>query len=523
MAAVIHAHPYYTLLCGITEQQFRPIVGGYAPGTAGIAIMGVPVYPRAATVTDKQMAKEMIEAMGERDLCLLKAHGVLVTGKTVQGALSLALELEHLAKITWDLASAGLHAPDISGADFERYDRRNPTGHAHPRIEAARQSPPRNADSWFGTSVVSNRRSASQAGSSTRKAEQGRHQERPRSREGGHQMRSRMRVGFLLLVVTVLAAGCASPRPTEGTQGGGERPSAPKRVIAAIHGDALSVYTRLVAGSAGAASGGQVLGSRILGPMVGAGLSIKDLAGENRPLLAEANPTLENGLWKISPDGKMETTWMIRDGAVWHDGAPITAEDMVFTTRVERDREMPWALPPQYRYVEDIEAPDSRTFTVRWNQTYIQADEFLQDQPLPKHILEAPYLDNKVTFLELPYWNAEYVGNGPFTVKQFALNSHVVLAAHDRYILGRPKIDEIEVKFINDGNTLLANLLAGTVEMALDRSVSLDYGMQVKEPVDRRTDGRRLRRLGQHVYPVSESRSSDHERRSFPARDTAFD
>jgi ribulose-5-phosphate 4-epimerase/fuculose-1-phosphate aldolase len=126
VGAVIHAHPYYTLLCGITEQQFRPIVGGYAPGSAGIAIMGVPVYPRAATVTDKQMAKEMIEAMGERDLCLLKAHGVLVTGKTVQGALSLALELEHLAKITWDLASAGLHAPDISGADFERYDRRNP-------------------------------------------------------------------------------------------------------------------------------------------------------------------------------------------------------------------------------------------------------------------------------------------------------------------------------------------------------------------------------------------------------------
>jgi peptide/nickel transport system substrate-binding protein len=48
-------------------------------------------------------------------------------------------------------------------------------------------------------------------------------------------------------------------------------------------------------------------------------------------------------------------------------------------------------------------------------------------------------------------------------------------------VLGRPKIDEIEVKFINDGNTLLANLLAGTVEMVLDRSVSLDYGMQVKD------------------------------------------
>jgi len=124
--AVIHAHPYYTLLCGITGLQFRPIVGGYAPGAAGIAILGVPVYPRAATVTDKQMANEMIEIMGNRDLVLLKAHGIVATGRTVQEALSQALQLEHLAKITWDLASAGLHAPDISGADFERYDRRNP-------------------------------------------------------------------------------------------------------------------------------------------------------------------------------------------------------------------------------------------------------------------------------------------------------------------------------------------------------------------------------------------------------------
>src|SRR5205823_12118351 len=33
------------------------------------------------------------------------------------------------------------------------------------------------------------------------------------------------------------------------------------------------------------------------------------------------------------------------------------------------------------------------------------------------------------------------------------------------YILGRPKIDEIEVKFITDFNTIVANLLSGSVEM----------------------------------------------------------
>ena len=126
VGAVVHAHPYYTLLCGMTGLQFRPIVGGYDPQSAGMAIMGVPVYPRAATVTDKEMAIEMIDALGERNIVLLKAHGIVSTGRTVQQALSAALTLEHLAKITWEIAVAGLHAPDIEGKDFERYDARNP-------------------------------------------------------------------------------------------------------------------------------------------------------------------------------------------------------------------------------------------------------------------------------------------------------------------------------------------------------------------------------------------------------------
>src|SRR5881227_3549176 len=90
VVAVVHAHPYYTLLCGMAGLEFRPIFGGYDPQAAGIAILGVPVYPRAATVTDKEMAHEMLDAMGGRNLCLLRAHGVVTTGRTVQQAVGLA-------------------------------------------------------------------------------------------------------------------------------------------------------------------------------------------------------------------------------------------------------------------------------------------------------------------------------------------------------------------------------------------------------------------------------------------------
>lgn len=294
----------------------------------------------------------------------------------------------------------------------------------------------------------------------------------------------------VFLVLSLFVAACAGPQATPGASSpAGEQTGTPKRVVAAINGVAQSVYARLVAGAAGAGAGGQILGSDVLRQLVGSGLAVEDNTGEMRPLLAEAVPSVENGLWKVSPDGTMELTWKIREGAVWHDGVPITAEDLVFTTRLDRDRNMPWAVAPIYNFVDTVTATDARTLTARFKSTYILANQLLLDsQPLPRHLVQADYENlSTESFLERPYFYTEYVGTGPFKLKEFVLDSHVVLAAHQAYPLGRPKLDELEVKFIPDGNTLLANVLSGSVEVTLQRNVSLDQGMAIK---DRWTDGK---------------------------------
>src|SRR5438094_3669400 len=62
--AVVHAHPPYALLCGITGLEFRPVFGAFDPSALNIALKGVPVYPRAITITNPQLAADMLKVMG---------------------------------------------------------------------------------------------------------------------------------------------------------------------------------------------------------------------------------------------------------------------------------------------------------------------------------------------------------------------------------------------------------------------------------------------------------------------------
>jgi peptide/nickel transport system substrate-binding protein len=287
------------------------------------------------------------------------------------------------------------------------------------------------------------------------------------------------------MAIAMLVAACApGGQPLASSPGG--QPAAqslgPKRILAAVTADLPSARTQLAR-----AAGGTLPGAREVEQLVHAGLAVEDEGGNFRPQLAEAVPTVENGLWKVFPDGRMETTWRIRPNAVWHDGTPFTAEDLVFTARIAQDRDIAIFGQLAYDAVEAVEAVDPRTVTVRWSQPFIEADAMfsgvgnVQPVPLPRHLLEQPYLENKANFVNLPYWNEGFVGAGPFKIREWAPGSHVIVEAFDRYILGRPKIDEIEIKFIADPTTLVANILAGAVELPIGRGLSFEQTLQVRD------------------------------------------
>jgi peptide/nickel transport system substrate-binding protein len=285
-------------------------------------------------------------------------------------------------------------------------------------------------------------------------------------------MLSRTKIIIVALIGIMPGLGCAPAASSPGAEGAPVPRSAPtlKRITLATPRE--QGFRPNVTGP-----------ERVAFQMVHVGLTMQGEQRIRHPRLAEAVPSIENGLWKLLPDGRMETTWRLRDGARWHDGTPLTAEDLRFSLEVGRDREMSAFNSEVYTAIEEVTVPDPRTLVIAWKEPHIDADTVLGTWTggvLPRHLLEDAYRSEKASFLDLPYWREGFVGAGPYRLRDWVLGGGLVLEANADYVLGRPLIDQIEVKTIPDVNTLSANLLAGTVDVTPNVG-PIDLGIQLRD------------------------------------------
>lgn len=137
----------------------------------------------------------------------------------------------------------------------------------------------------------------------------------------------------LSTLLAVSLAACAAPLAPRAGQAP-DRPAevaAPRRITAAVMSSPPFLSTKLQTAL--------IEGLDNIQELLTVGLTTPDNQARLRPRLAAAVPTIENGLWQLLPDGRMETTWKIRPDAVWHGGTPFTSRDVVFTARVDQDRD----------------------------------------------------------------------------------------------------------------------------------------------------------------------------------------
>ena len=206
--------------------------------------------------------------------------------------------------------------------------------------------------------------------------------------------------------------------------------------------------------------------------LVAAGLvSQSVLTQELYPVLAEEIPTVENGLWVINADGTMTTTYKLREGLTWHDGTALTSDDFVFGWEVAGDDNVPVRDRITPKLISSIDTPDDRTIVIHWKQEFNRANRIQKQdlRQLPRHIIGEAYEQAKSSgnyqpFENLRFWNREWVGTGPYRLVDYGDGTQWKLEAFDNYALGRPQIDKITLKVVEDSNAALTGFLAGELD-----------------------------------------------------------
>ena len=111
VGCVIHAHPPGQVLCGMTGVDIQAIVGSQNWGGSTVARKGIPVYPRSVLIHSADLGKAMLAIMGNKDMVLLKGHGNVVVGRSVEDATVKAIQdREHCPAVLAARAASRQHA-----------------------------------------------------------------------------------------------------------------------------------------------------------------------------------------------------------------------------------------------------------------------------------------------------------------------------------------------------------------------------------------------------------------------------
>jgi peptide/nickel transport system substrate-binding protein len=177
---------------------------------------------------------------------------------------------------------------------------------------------------------------------------------------------------------------------------------------------------------------------------------VKPMPGQlQAPSLAEA--------WSTSEDN-VTYEFVLREGAKFHDGEPVTAEDVKFS--FERYRGASHQLIKDR--VEAIETPDARHVRFKLKKPWPDFLTFYANASgagwvVPKKYVEKVGDDG---FLKRP------IGAGPYTFVSFTPGIELVLEAFDGYWRKPPAVKRIVMKSIPDESTRLAALKTGEVDIA---------------------------------------------------------
>lgn len=276
------------------------------------------------------------------------------------------------------------------------------------------------------------------------------------------------------LALVLSACGASGSAPAPGPATGGQAAPPAKTLVVGIQREPTDLGVLF-----GQATGTTAGGAGSIKIMVHDRLAVEKDLDRWEPQLALALPSIAEGTWTVNADGTMDTTWRLHRNVRWHDGAPFTSDDLLFSFQIFMDPDLP-TTGSQRRFMQSASAPDPLNFVIHRSGTYVDAPQGNIGVVRPRHILGDLYERDKEAFTNSPWFTTEFIGLGPYKLESWELGSHLDLARFDDYYRGRPPLDRIVVRFVGDPNALVAGILAGELDVVLPVTVDLDAALDLK-------------------------------------------
>ncbi len=193
------------------------------------------------------------------------------------------------------------------------------------------------------------------------------------------------------------------------------------------------------------------------------------------------NPDLSFGSGIITDYGWNDdgtAIWMdVREGVTWHNGDPLTAEDVAWS--LARVANPDTGSPIQFIWgkITNIKAEGNRVTAdmPEYEPTFFKWMSFLTGYVMPKKYYEEVGAEG---------FEAAPVGSGPYMVDKFERNAFVRLKANENYWGGAPEFKTVTIKFVTDAASRVAEIESGNSHVTLEVPYEEFDRLKAKDGID---------------------------------------
>ena len=157
----------------------------------------------------------------------------------------------------------------------------------------------------------------------------------------------------------------------------------------------------------------------------------------------------------VTNEDNTAVTITLKEGLTWHDGMPLTSDDVIFTLgKIQTIADSPYKQAVEN--LQTVEKIDSTTFKIVYKQSFSSVLQTLFFPVIPEHIYN---VENSDSMSITP------IGSGPYKYESTTPLEAIHLVANANYFNGKPNIEKIQINLIPDEASSLHSFKQGLIDV----------------------------------------------------------